>query len=73
MALSTQTDELLARAAAKSADARREGGPQFPAMRVAVVACMDARIDVYALLGLANGEAHVLRNAGGIVTDDVIR
>ena len=47
--------------------------PAPPALRVAVVTCMDARIDVYRALGLSRGEAHVLRNAGGIVTDDVIR
>lgn len=44
-----------------------------PARKVAVVACMDARLDVYRLLGLEPGEAHVIRNAGGVVTDDVIR
>lgn len=44
-----------------------------PSRRLAVVACMDARLDVYALLGLGTGEAHVIRNAGGVVTDDVIR
>jgi carbonic anhydrase len=44
-----------------------------PALKVAVVACMDARINVYAILGLGEGEAHVIRNAGGVVTDDVIR
>jgi carbonic anhydrase len=44
-----------------------------PSRRVAVVTCMDARIDVYAGLGLSPGEAHVIRNAGGIVTDDVLR
>jgi carbonic anhydrase len=44
-----------------------------PSRHVAVVACMDARLDVTALLGLANGEAHVIRNAGGAVTDDVVR
>ena len=44
-----------------------------PSLGVAVVACMDARMDVYALLGLTPGEAHVLRNAGGEVTDDVLR
>ena len=47
--------------------------PLPPARHVAVVACMDARLNVYALLGLAEGEAHVIRNAGGVVTDDVIR
>ncbi len=44
-----------------------------PSKRVAIVACMDARLDIYRLLGLQIGEAHVLRNAGGVVTDDVIR
>jgi carbonic anhydrase len=44
-----------------------------PSLRVAVVACMDARIDPIQLLGLRPGEAHVIRNAGGVVTDDVIR
>jgi len=44
-----------------------------PARNVAIVACMDARLDVYDLLGLRVGEAHVIRNAGGIVTDDVLR
>jgi carbonic anhydrase len=47
--------------------------PMPPGKGVAVVACMDARLNVYALLGLREGEAHVIRNAGGVVTDDVIR
>ena len=47
--------------------------PIQPAKRVAVVACMDARIDVEDLLGLQTGDAHIIRNAGGVVTDDVIR
>src|SRR5690242_19622465 len=47
--------------------------PLPPSKHVAVVACMDARLDVYAILGLAEGEAHVIRNAGGVVTDDEIR
>jgi carbonic anhydrase len=47
--------------------------PLPPASAVAVVACMDARLNVYAILGLAEGEAHVIRNAGGVVTDDEIR
>jgi carbonic anhydrase len=47
--------------------------PMPPARHVAVVACMDARLDVYRLLGLAEGEAHVIRNAGGVVTEDAIR
>src|SRR3954453_9025658 len=44
-----------------------------PAKRVAVLACMDARLNPYALLGLSEGDAHVIRNAGGVVTDDEIR
>ncbi|OBH14246.1 carbonic anhydrase [Mycobacterium sp. E1747] len=47
--------------------------PLPPAKHVAVVACMDARLDVYRALGLKEGEAHVIRNAGGVATDDVIR
>ncbi len=47
--------------------------PLPPSRSVAVVACMDARIDVYRVLGLQEGEAHVIRNAGGVVTEDVIR
>ncbi len=44
-----------------------------PARALAIVTCMDSRLDVFAALGLADGDAHVLRNAGGVVTDDVIR
>ncbi len=44
-----------------------------PRRRLAVVTCMDSRLDVFAALGLSDGEAHVLRNAGGVITDDVIR
>jgi carbonic anhydrase len=47
--------------------------PLPPSKHVAVVACMDARLDVYRILGLGDGEAHVIRNAGGVVTDDEIR
>jgi carbonic anhydrase len=47
--------------------------PSRPSSRLAVVACMDARLNVYGALGLKEGEAHVIRNAGGVVTDDVIR
>src|SRR5437870_9060754 len=47
--------------------------PLPPSRHVAVVACMDARLNVYAILGLADGEAHVIRNAGGVVTEDEIR
>ena len=47
--------------------------PLPPALGVAVLACMDARLNVYAILGLEEGQAHVIRNAGGVVTDDEIR
>ena len=47
--------------------------PLPPARNVAVVACMDARLNVYAILGLNDGDAHVIRNAGGVVTEDEIR
>ena len=47
--------------------------PLPPALGLAVVACMDARLNVYGILGLHDGEAHVIRNAGGVATDDVIR
>jgi carbonic anhydrase len=47
--------------------------PLPPSKHVAVLACMDARLDVYRLLGLGDGESHVIRNAGGVVTDDEIR
>ncbi|MCW3003185.1 MAG: hypothetical protein JWQ20_2483 [Conexibacter sp.] len=44
-----------------------------PARKIAVVACMDARLDLFGILGLAPGDAHLIRNAGGVATDDVIR
>ena len=44
-----------------------------PARKLCVVACMDSRMDIFQMLGLAHGDAHVIRNAGGVVTDDVIR
>ena len=47
--------------------------PDKPTARLAVVACMDARLNVYGALGLTEGEAHVIRNAGGVITDDAIR
>jgi carbonic anhydrase len=47
--------------------------PLPPASHVAVVACMDARLNVYGMLGLSEGQAHVIRNAGGVITDDAIR
>ena len=55
------------------ASARANVADPRPSRRLAVITCMDARIDVFAVLGLHLGEAHVLRNAGGRVTDDVLR
>jgi carbonic anhydrase len=69
----TVTDELL-RNNAEFANSFSKGDlPMPPSAGLAVVACMDARLNVYALLGLREGEAHVIRNAGGVVTEDVIR
>jgi carbonic anhydrase len=65
-------DELLARNE-KYAATFPGPAPHNPALPLAVVACMDARIDVLGALGLAVGDAHIIRNAGGVVTDDVIR
>ena len=66
------TDELLANNA-KYAESFSGPLPLPPAKHVAVVACMDARLDVHAILGLQEGDAHVIRNAGGVVTEDAIR
>ena len=49
------------------------GRPAQPARHVAIVACMDSRMRIFSMLGMGDGEAHVIRNAGGVVTDDVIR
>jgi carbonic anhydrase len=66
-------DELLANNAAFSVALPARHLDVRPSRRLAVVACMDSRLDVFATLGLHDGEAHVLRNAGGVITDDVIR
>ncbi len=67
------TDELLGNNAAHAAGFNPSDLPAAPARKVAVVACMDARLNVYAILGLREGDAHVIRNAGGVITDDAIR
>jgi carbonic anhydrase len=68
----TVTDEYLANNAAHASTF--EGPlPLPPSKHVVLLACMDARLDVYRILGLGDGEAHVIRNAGGVVTDDEIR
>jgi carbonic anhydrase len=67
------TDELLANNATYAASFDNGDLPLPPGKRVAVVACMDARLNVYGALGLREGDAHVIRNAGGVITDDEIR
>jgi carbonic anhydrase len=67
------TDELLANNEAYVASFDKGDLPMPPGKKLAVVACMDARLDVHAMLGLHEGDAHVIRNAGGVVTDDGIR
>jgi carbonic anhydrase len=67
------TDELVANNAAYAASFDKGDLPLPPARKVAVVACMDARLDPAAILGLQEGDAHVIRNAGGVVTEDEIR
>ena len=69
----TVTDQLLANAEAYAASFDEGDLPMPPAKQVAVMACMDARLDPYRLLGLAEGDAHVIRNAGGVVTQDALR
>jgi carbonic anhydrase len=66
------TEELLQNNAAY-ANSFQKDLPLPPARGVAAVACMDARLDVHKILGLAEGDAHVIRNAGGVITDDEIR
>jgi carbonic anhydrase len=68
----TAIDEYLANNA-RYAEGFSGPLPMPPSAHLAVVACMDARLNVYALLGLGDGEAHVIRNAGGVITDDEIR
>jgi carbonic anhydrase len=67
------TDDLLRNAESYAADFDKGALPLPPARKVAVVACMDARLNPYGLLGLTEGDAHVIRNAGGVITDDEIR
>jgi len=69
----SQTDELLRNAEKYAEDFDKGDLPMPPARKVAIVACMDARLSPFALLGLEVGDAHVIRNAGGVVTDDEIR
>ncbi|HTZ86404.1 MAG TPA: carbonic anhydrase [Solirubrobacteraceae bacterium] len=66
-------DELLANNDSFAEATPREPLGVEPKRRLAIVTCMDSRLDVFAALGLRDGEAHILRNAGGVITDDVIR
>ena len=69
----TATEDLLVNNDAYAASFDKGALPLPPARKTAVVACMDARLNVYGALGLQEGDAHVIRNAGGVVTDDAIR
>jgi carbonic anhydrase len=69
----SSTDDLLHNNEAYAANFDKADLPLPPAKKVAVVACMDARVNPYGILGLQEGDAHVIRNAGGVITDDEIR
>ncbi len=69
----SSTDDLLANNADYVSSFDKGDLPLPPATKTAIVACMDARLNVYGALGLTEGDAHVIRNAGGVVTDDAIR
>jgi len=67
------TDEFVRNAERYAASFAKGDLPMPPARQAAVVACMDARVNPYGVLGLSEGDAHVIRNAGGVITEDVIR
>ena len=66
-------DDMLAAAEGRANDLAAPGLSPRPRRKVAVLSCMDTRIDLYAMLGLERGDAHIVRNAGGLVTDDALR
>ncbi len=66
-------DEMLAAAASNAAKLAAPGLSPRPRRKVAVLACMDTRLDLFPMLGLERGDAHIIRNAGGLVTDDALR
>ena len=66
-------DDMLAVAAARAEELAAPGSTREPRRGVAVLACMDTRIDLFPMLGLERGDAHIIRNAGGLVTDDALR
>lgn len=69
----TVTDDLLRNAERYAATFDKGSLPMPPGRRVAIITCMDARVNPYGIFGLSEGDAHVIRNAGGAVTDDAIR
>lgn len=69
----SEIDELVDKNREYSASLAEQHLDALPRRRLAIVTCMDSRIDLFAALGLRNGDAHILRNAGGVITDDVIR
>jgi carbonic anhydrase len=69
----SSTDQLLKNADAYAASFDKGDLPIPPDRKVAIVACMDARINPYGIFGIAEGDAHIIRNAGGVITDDQIR
>ena len=66
-------DDMVEAAAGRAAQLAAPGLSPRPRRKVAVLSCMDTRIDLYAMLGLERGDAHIVRNAGGLVTDDALR
>ncbi len=66
-------DQMLAAAAARANELAAPGLSARPRRKVAVLSCMDTRIDLFPMLGLRRGDAHIIRNAGGLVTDDALR
>jgi carbonic anhydrase len=69
----TNADDMLAAAGARADELAAPGLSPRPRRKVAVLACMDTRIDLFPMLGLQRGDAHIIRNAGGLATDDAIR
>lgn len=69
----SNADEMLAAAACRAEELAAPGLSPRPRRKVAVLACMDTRIDLFPMLGLKRGDAHIIRNAGGLVTEDAIR
>jgi carbonic anhydrase len=69
----SNADDMMAAAAARAEELAAPGLDPRPRRKVAVLACMDTRIDLFPMLGIERGDAHIIRNAGGLVTDDALR